>query len=70
MLSRAVFRTSTSLTGRRGFHATRARLSSPYHYPDGPRSNIPFNPRGKFFAFQYWAFLGAGFGAPFAIAST
>ena len=70
MLSRAAVRTGTTLTGRRAFHATRARLSSPYHYPEGPRSNIPFNPKGKYFAFKYWGFLGAGFCAPFAIAGT
>jgi len=70
MLSRAAVRASTRLAGQRGFHTTRAQLSSPYHYPDGPRSNIPFNPKSRFFALRYWAFLGAGFGAPFAITRT
>jgi cytochrome c oxidase subunit 7c len=60
MLSRTAIRasTSTSVVARRGFHATRARMSSPYHYPEGPRSNIPFNPLTRFFAFRYWAFMG------------
>ena len=43
---------------RRGFHSTRAQLSSPYHYPEGPRSNIPFNPRTRFFWLRYWGFCG------------
>jgi len=63
-------RTTTALVTRRGFHATRAQLSSPYHYPEGPRSNIPFNPKTKYFFFRYWGFMLAGFGAPFAIAGT
>ncbi|KAI9729847.1 MAG: hypothetical protein M1834_006596 [Cirrosporium novae-zelandiae] len=57
MLSRSAFRATsatTSLVARRGFHATRARLSSPYHYPEGPRSNLPFNPLTKFFAVRFW----------------
>ncbi|KAA6410387.1 MAG: cytochrome-c oxidase chain viic [Lasallia pustulata] len=70
MLARSVIRASTapSLVARRGFHATRARLSSPFHYPEGPRSNIPFNPLTKYFAFRYWTFMAVGFGTPFAIA--
>lgn len=43
---------------RRGFHSTRAQMSSPYHYPEGPRNNIPFNPMTKFFAVRYWGFMG------------
>lgn len=60
MLSRAAVRASstTSMVARRGFHSTRAQMSSPYHYPEGPLSNIPFNPRTKFFAVRYWGFMG------------
>ncbi|KAM3076223.1 Cytochrome c oxidase assembly protein cox15 [Clarireedia jacksonii] len=70
MLSRAAVRASstTSMVARRGFHSTRAQLSSPYHYPEGPRSNIPFNPLTKWFALRYWTFMAVGFGAPFGIA--
>ncbi|KAK7414647.1 Cytochrome c oxidase assembly protein cox15 [Neonectria punicea] len=67
MLSRAATRTTTSLVARRGFHTTRARLSSPYHYPEGAYSNIPFNPRSKWFGVGYWTFMGVGFFAPFGI---
>ncbi|KAH8714475.1 hypothetical protein BGZ61DRAFT_349571 [Ilyonectria robusta] len=67
MLSRAATRTTTSLVARRGFHSTRARLSSPYHYPEGAYSNIPFNPRSKWFGVGFWTFMGAGFFAPFGI---
>ncbi|KAI1179833.1 cytochrome-c oxidase chain VIIc [Nemania sp. FL0916] len=58
----------TSLMARRAFHATRARLSSPYHYPEGPYTNIPFNPRTRFFAFRFWGFCATGFFLPFGIA--
>ncbi|KAF2418239.1 hypothetical protein EJ08DRAFT_703211 [Tothia fuscella] len=70
MLSRTVLRasTTTNLVARRGFQSTRAQLGSPYHYPEGPRSNIPFNPLTRFFALRYWGFMATGFGAPFAIA--
>ncbi|KAK4242208.1 hypothetical protein C8A03DRAFT_11597 [Achaetomium macrosporum] len=71
MLARATLRTGNQLaaaTARRGFHATRAQLSSPYHYPEGPLSNLPFNPRKKGFAVGYWTFCVTGFGLPFAIA--
>jgi len=37
-------------------------MSSPYHYPEGPRSNIPFNPLTKWFALRYWGFMAVGFG--------
>lgn len=67
MLSRAATRTTTSLVTRRGFHATRPRMSSPYHYPEGPYSNLPFNPRGKYFGLMFWGFMATGFGAPFGI---
>lgn len=49
---------ATSLVARRGFSTTRAQLGSPYHYPEGPRSNIPFNPLTRFFFWRYWAFMG------------
>jgi cytochrome c oxidase subunit 7c len=68
MYTRAAARTTTSLVTRRGFHATRARLSSPYHYPEGPYTNIPFNPRSKWFGVGYWGFMATGFLAPFGIA--
>lgn len=68
MLSRAAARTTTSLVSRRGFHATRARMSSPYHYPEGPYTNIPFNPCSKWFGVGFWGFVFAGFSAPFGIA--
>jgi len=68
MLSRAAARTTTSLVSRRGFHATRARMSSPYHYPEGPYTNIPFNPRSKYFGLGFWSFMATGFLAPFGIA--
>ena len=67
--ARAASRTTTSLVSRRGFHATRARLSSPYHYPEGPYSNIPFNPKSKWFGVQFWTYAMVGFFAPFGIAS-
>jgi len=56
MLSRSTMRVNT--IARRGFHTTRPQLSSPYHYPEGPRNNIPFNPMTRFFAFRYWTFMG------------
>ncbi|RKF80389.1 putative cytochrome-c oxidase chain viic [Golovinomyces cichoracearum] len=52
----------------RGFHSTGVFKSSPYHYPEGPRSNLPFNPLTRFFIVRYWAFMAVGFGAPFGIA--
>jgi cytochrome c oxidase subunit 7c len=60
MFSRAAVRASstTSMVARRGFHSTKAQLSSPYHYPEGPLTNIPFNPKTKFFAVRYWSFMG------------
>ncbi|KAI1810017.1 cytochrome-c oxidase chain VIIc [Poronia punctata] len=58
----------TSLISRRAFHATRARLSSPYHYAEGPYSNLPFNTKTRFFAFRYWAYCVTGFFLPFGIA--
>ncbi|KAL7624274.1 hypothetical protein AAE478_005834 [Parahypoxylon ruwenzoriense] len=57
----------TSLISRRAFHATRARLSSPYHYPEGPYSNLPFNPKTRFFGLRFFTYCFAGFTAPFGI---
>ncbi|KAH8880052.1 hypothetical protein GQ53DRAFT_788888 [Thozetella sp. PMI_491] len=69
MLARAAIRaTPRSIVSRRGFQTTRAQFSSPYHYPEGPRSNIPFNPQSKWFPLGYWTFAALGFGAPFLIA--
>ncbi|MCJ1307454.1 Cytochrome c oxidase assembly protein cox15 [Agyrium rufum] len=69
MLSRTALRASNARSiARRGFHTTRPQLSSPYHYPEGPYSNLPFNPRTKFFYIRFWGFCAAGFGLPFAIA--
>ncbi|KAF2235142.1 hypothetical protein EV356DRAFT_128677 [Viridothelium virens] len=67
MLSRTAMRAPT-MVARRGFHSTRAQMSSPYHYPEGPRSNIPFNPLTRFFWLRYWGFCAAGFGLPFGVA--
>ncbi|KAI5307980.1 hypothetical protein KEM55_006887 [Ascosphaera atra] len=57
---------ANNMIARRGFSTTRAQLSG--HYPEGPRSSIPFNPITRFFAVRYWAFIIAGFGTPFGIA--
>jgi hypothetical protein len=51
-------RLANSIVARRAFSTTRAQLASPYHYAEGPRSNIPFNPKTKYFFFRYWAFVG------------
>ncbi|KAF2196936.1 hypothetical protein GQ43DRAFT_382158 [Delitschia confertaspora ATCC 74209] len=70
MLSPAAFRAAANpvVVARRGFQSTRAQLSSPYHYPEGPRSNLPFNPLKRGFAFKYWGFMLTGFSLPFALA--
>ncbi|KAK0626332.1 hypothetical protein B0T14DRAFT_509718 [Immersiella caudata] len=71
MLARAVTRAAPAqrqIVARRGFQTTRAQMSSPYHYPEGPYSNLPFNTKTKFFAFRYWAFMTTGFALPFGIA--
>jgi cytochrome c oxidase subunit 7c len=68
MLSRAATRTTTSLVTRRAFHATRPRMSSPYHYAEGPYTNLPFNPHKRTFALKFFAFAATGFFAPFGIA--
>lgn len=44
---------------RRAFSTTRVQRASPFHYPEGPRSNLPFNPLTKFFFVRYWLFMGA-----------
>ncbi|EFX06409.1 oxidoreductase [Grosmannia clavigera kw1407] len=69
MFSRAAIRSSQAVAGRRAFHATPARLSSPYHYPEGPYSNLPFNPRKKSFGLLYWGAMTVGFFAPFGISA-
>ncbi|KAF1830666.1 IkappaB kinase complex, IKAP component [Decorospora gaudefroyi] len=71
MLARATFRAASapSLVTRRGFQSTRARFSSPYHYPEGPRSNLPFDPLKKGFAFKYWGVMITGFSLPFLLAA-
>ncbi|EER26091.1 cytochrome c oxidase subunit VIIc [Coccidioides immitis RS] len=70
MFARSALRakTATSLVARRGFHATRPQFGSPFHYPEGPRSSIPFNPLTKHFFWRYWGFMGVGFFMPFGIA--
>lgn len=73
MLARtAAARATAQLAARRALHTTPARLSSPYHYPEGPLSNLPFNPRkrGPGFTIAYWSFCATGFGLPFGIAGT
>jgi cytochrome c oxidase subunit 7c len=60
MLARTTFRAASAptLVARRGFQSTRAQMASPYHYPEGPRSNLPFDPLKKGFAFKFWGFMG------------
>lgn len=70
MLSRSVIRAVPKApSAARGFHATRAQQSSPFHYPEGPRSNIPFSTTSKFFGPGYWSFMLVGFFTPFGIAA-
>lgn len=57
-----------SMVSRRLFHATRTRMSSPFHYPEGPYSNLPFNTKTRFFAVRYWLYCITGFFTPFGIA--
>jgi hypothetical protein len=72
MLARATLRASqqqlAAATARRGFQTTRAQLSSPYHYPEGPLSNLPFNPRTKGFKYGFWTYCVVGFTTPIWIA--
>jgi len=55
--SSAVRARLATVAARRGFSTSRAQLASPYHYAEGPRTNIPFNPLTKYFFFRYWAFM-------------
>ncbi|CAZ85563.1 unnamed protein product [Tuber melanosporum] len=72
MIQRTAFRLTFATTqapylmARRGLHATPVRLGG-YHYPEGPRSNIPFNPHTRFFYLRFIAFCTAGFGFPFGV---
>ncbi|KAL2883869.1 cytochrome-c oxidase chain VIIc [Colletotrichum salicis] len=66
--ARAVPKTP-SMVARRGFQTTRSQMSSPYHYPEGPYTNIPFNPKSKFFGVGFWTYSFVGFFAPFGIAA-
>lgn len=68
MLSRVAFRATATpaFVARRGFQTTRAQLSSPYHYPEGPRSNLPFDPLKKGFAFKFWGYVRKLGAAPMA----
>ncbi|KAI9754257.1 MAG: hypothetical protein M4579_004788 [Chaenotheca gracillima] len=71
MISRSAAKaaaTTKSAVASRSFHTSRPQFSSPFHYPEGPRSNIPFNPLTKWFALRYWGFVAVGFGTPFGIA--
>jgi len=68
MLATTTARAATRAVARRGFHTTRAQQSSPYHYPEGPYTNLPFNTKTRFFGVRYWSFMIVGFGAPFGIA--
>jgi cytochrome c oxidase subunit 7c len=48
-------RQAPSMVLRRSFSASSVRAGG-YHYPEGPRSNLPFNPLTRFFALRYIAF--------------
>ncbi|ETI22322.1 hypothetical protein G647_06396, partial [Cladophialophora carrionii CBS 160.54] len=52
-------RMATRLVARRGFTSTTRRMDafSPYHYPEGPYTNLPFNPKTRFFWLRYWLFM-------------
>ena len=50
-------RMASNAIARRGFSTSRVQMSSPYHYAEGPRSNIPFNPLTKHFFWRYWGFM-------------
>ena len=50
-------RMANSLVARRGFSTTRGQLASPYHYAEGPRTTVPFNPLTKYFFYRYWGFM-------------
>ncbi|KIV99296.1 uncharacterized protein PV09_09063 [Verruconis gallopava] len=57
---------SMQFTGRRAFSTTRVMQGG--HYAEGPGSNIPFNPKTRFFWLRYWGFMTTGFLAPFGVA--
>jgi cytochrome c oxidase subunit 7c len=58
MYASSAARARLATVARRGFSTSRAQLGSPYHYAEGPRTNIPFNPLTKHFFWRYWAFMG------------
>ncbi|CAI7645675.1 hypothetical protein N7533_002509 [Penicillium manginii] len=68
MYATPAIRARLAVAGRRAFSTTRTQMGSPFHYAEGPRSNIPFNPLTKHFFWRYWSFMVVGFGAPFGIA--
>ncbi|KAF2480024.1 IKI3 family-domain-containing protein [Neohortaea acidophila] len=68
MLARPATRVPFAAVARRGFHSTRPRFASPYHYPEGPRNNIPFNPLTRFFYVRYWGSMAFAFSIPFLVA--
>lgn len=70
MFSRAAVRATQQVAGRRAFHATRSQMSSPYHYAEGPYTNIPFDPKKKGFPILFWGYCITGFSAPFLIAGS
>lgn len=47
---------NASTIARRGFSTSRT-LNSGAHYAEGPGSNIPFNPKTRFFWLRYWGFM-------------
>lgn len=53
-------RMATQTVARRAFSSSARRMDSPYHYPEGPRSNLPFNPKTRFFWLRYWTFMSMG----------
>ncbi|KAK5946465.1 Cytochrome c oxidase assembly protein cox15 [Knufia obscura] len=67
MYSRAITR-AVAPAARRTFTTTRSQMASPFHYPEGPRSNLPFNTQTRFFAVRYWLFMATGFGVPIGMA--
>ncbi|KAJ9657587.1 Cytochrome c oxidase assembly protein cox15 [Neophaeococcomyces mojaviensis] len=64
MIARHIARTAAPAMTRRTFTSTRSQLASPFHYGEGPRSNLPFNPKTRFFALRFWGFMGLGFSVP------
>ncbi|RMZ85742.1 hypothetical protein DV737_g413, partial [Chaetothyriales sp. CBS 132003] len=72
MIAQSALRTrlAAQQLARRQFSTTSQRLSSPYHYPEGPRSNLPFNTQTRFFWLRYWGTIVTGFSIPFVVAVT